>query len=103
MNGLILALALAAATANPNAPGVIGPGTATCERSMRPGLMGRVSDYVWGVWSGMNMAGNTPNVGHSTDEHGIVRQVILVCGAAPELPLALAILAVHMRFEKLHL
>ncbi len=98
MIGLILALAVAAQ--NPSAPGVIGPGIETCQRVMKPQLMGRVSDYVWGVWSGMNMAGNTPAVGHSTDKHGIVKEVILVCSSAPKLPLALAILAVHMRFEK---
>ena len=96
---IALAIMLAAARTS-DAPGVVGPGTVTCERAMKPELMGRVSDYVWGVWSGMNMAGNTPTVGHSTDEHGIVKEVIQACMSQPKLPLALAIFAIHMRMER---
>jgi hypothetical protein len=47
----------------------------------------------------MNIASNKP-VGHSTDANGILKAVVEACVAYPTLPLADAVLAVHMRYEK---
>ena len=62
--------------------------------------MQRIGDYVIGFWSGMNVAGNTPKVGHSTNERGILVEVMKACAAAPSLPLGLATLAAHMKMER---
>ena len=93
---IILALALAQ-VATPPRRVVVGPGTATCEAAMANPA--RMFDYIWGEWTGMNIAANSP-VGHSVSQNDILKEVGLACAAFPKLPLADAILAVHMRFEK---
>lgn len=86
-----------AAAASP--PVIVGLGNATCEVAMAPAHRERSFDYIWGVWTGMNMAANKP-VGHSTNSNGILKEVVLGCLSYPKLPLADAVLGVHMRFEK---
>ena len=93
---IVFALALAAAAPSPPRV-VVGPGTSTCEAAMAHPA--RMFDYVWGQWSGMNIAANKP-VGYSISQNDILKEVGLACAAFPKLPLAEAILGVHMRFEK---
>ncbi len=93
---ILLALAVAAATP---LPGIVGAGNETCERAMAPAFRDRAFDYIWGVWSGMNMAGNT-QTGHTVDQHEVLKDVAEVCLAQPKMQLALAVLAIHMRYEK---
>jgi hypothetical protein len=66
--------------------------------------VGLIGDYILGFWSGMNVAANTPTVGHSTNARGIVVDVIKACAnpGAAALPLSLATMAIHMRFEREH-
>ena len=78
---------------------VVGPGNTSCAVAMTPEFSKRSFDYILGIWTGMNIASNKP-VGHTTDEHGILREVAEACLAYPDLPLAHAVLGVHMRFEK---
>ena len=94
---IVIALLAAAAM-----PGIYGPGDMSCEAVIKAENTQRVGDYVTGIWSGMNMAGNTPEVGHTTDARGILLQVLEVCQAYPKLKLAYAVLGVHMKFEKRH-
>ena len=86
-----------------SAPGIVGPGDMPCSIALKAENTQRVGDYVTGVWSGMNIAGNTPEVGHSTDARGILLKVLEACQSYPKLQLAYAVLGVHMRFEKQHL
>lgn len=94
----MIALALALAAAKPP-PIVVGPGDATCAVAMSTQFRERSFDYILGVWTGMNIAANKP-VGHSTDAHGILREVVAACVSYPTLPLSDAVLAIHLRFEK---
>lgn len=100
----MIAVAIAlAATAPPAAPGIFGGvGTKTCDAAVKSEEVGVLGNYILGFWSGMNVAANTPMVGHSTNARGIVIEVIKACAAAPNLPLAYATMAIHMRFEKEH-
>lgn len=94
----MLLLALAAAAASP-LPGVIGPGNVPCAKAMAPEFRDRAFDYIMGTWSGMNMAANKPT-GQTVDQHVVLRDVVEACVAQPTLPLALAVLGIHMRYEK---
>jgi hypothetical protein len=98
---IFLALALAAAAPS-DPPGVFGAvGLRKCS-DFKTEDVGVIGNYVLGFWSGMNVASNTPTVGHSTNARGIVVEVIKACEAAPTLPLSLATLGIHMRFEREH-
>jgi hypothetical protein len=98
---IFVALALVAAPPSPP-PGIIGAvGLKKCSE-LKAEDVGVIGNYVLGFWSGMNVAANTPAVGHSTNARGIVVEVIKACDAAPNLPLSLATLGVHMRFEREH-
>ena len=48
----------------------------------------------------MNIASNKP-VGHSGNRKQILEWVITACADHPALPLADAVLGIHMRFERL--
>lgn len=96
----MIAMSVLLAAATPTAsPGIVSVGNASCA-DLKPENMQRIADYVTGFWSGMNVAGNTPAVGHSTDERGIVKEIIEACLATPNLSLGLATLAVHMKMER---
>lgn len=95
---LLAALALAQA-AQPAPAATFGLGDTNCEVALRPRNAHRTFDYVMGFWSGMNVASNK-GVGHTTDAHGILREVVLGCAAEPRLSIMLVTLAVHMRMER---
>lgn len=91
-------LAILAAAALGTSGVVVGPGAGKCAVAMRPENQKRSFDYIWGVWTGMNMASNEP-VGSTTDAHGILLEVVKVCTIAPDFPLAVAVLTAHMKMQ----
>jgi len=95
---VMILLALAVATAA-HLPGIVGAGNETCLRAMQPDFRDRAFDYITGVWSGLNMAGDT-RTGYTVDQHVMLKDVVEACMAQPKTPLALAVLAIHMRYEK---
>lgn len=101
MFAILPLLMLLGAAPKPPSPRTItfGVGNNLCADAVHPENVKRALDYSWGFWSGMNVASNK-NVGHTADEHGIGKDVMLVCLAQPKLPLLLATLVVHMRYEK---
>lgn len=82
-----------------DAPGIMGVGRELCSK-LTPANETRMFDFVWGMWSGMNVAANTPQVGHTVKPNQILVDVVKACMAAPTLPIGLATLAIHMRYER---
>ncbi len=99
---MILAALVLAATTPSDLPGVYGAiGNRKCG-DFKTESAGVVGNYILGFWSGLNVAANTPAVGHSSNARDIVIEVMKACDAAPKLPLSMATLGVHMRFEREH-
>ena len=94
----MILLVLALATTKP--PIIVGVGNSTCEVAFSDENYKRTFDYVLGAWTGMNIASNKP-VGHSGNRKQILEWVITACADHPALPLADAVLGIHMRFERL--